>query len=257
MSRIQEAFDNKKAFIGFITAGDPSIDASKRFVCEMARAGADLIEIGIPFSDPVAEGPVIQNADLRALRAGTDTEKVFELAQYAVENTDKPIVFMTYLNPVFKYGYDRFFEKCQKIGVGGIIIPDMPFEEKAEAQSVAEKYGVDVISLIAPTSHDRIKSIAADASGFIYLVSSLGVTGVRSKIETDIEGMIKSIKSVTDVPVAVGFGVSTPEQAQNISRFADGVIVGSAIVRIIEQYGENAAEHVYDYVHKMKKAISD
>lgn len=257
MSRIHEAFENKKAFIAFITAGDPSIEASKRFVSEMARAGADLIEIGIPFSDPVAEGPVIQNADLRALSAGTDTEKVFELAQYAVENTDIPIVFMTYLNPVFKYGYDRFFERCQRIGVGGIIIPDMPYEEKAEAQSVAEKYDVDVISLIAPTSHDRIKSIAADASGFIYLVSSMGVTGVRSKIETDIEGMVKSIKSVTDIPVAVGFGVSTPEQAKNISRFADGVIVGSAIVRIIEQYGENAAEYVYDYVHKMKRAISN
>ena len=257
MSNIAKAFDHGKAFIGFITGGDPDIETSRQCILEMIRAGADLIEIGIPFSDPIAEGVVIQAADLRALSSGTTTDKVLDMAESLRKETDVPMVFMTYLNVVFKYGYEKFFSRCQQIGMDGVIIPDMPYEEKGEADEVASKYGVDVISLIAPTSAERIKMIAADAKGFIYVVSSMGVTGVRSEIKTDLEAIVGEIKKVSDRPAAVGFGISTPEQAAKIAAYADGIIVGSAIVKIIAEYGKDAPKHVYDYVKSMKDAIKN
>lgn len=255
MSKIQDAFSNGKAFIAFLTAGDPSAECTVKYILEMEKAGADLIEIGIPFSDPTAEGVVIQEASLRALKGGMTTEGIFQIVEEVRKKSQVPLALMTYLNPVFHYGYEGFFSRCQSLGVDGIIVPDLPFEEKAEAEEVAVRFGVDVVSLIAPTSKERIRLIAKEAKGFIYVVSSMGVTGVRSKITTDIAGMVKEIRAVTDTPCAIGFGISTPEQAAEMAGYADGVIVGSAIVKQIEKYGENAEEALYDYVSAMKAAI--
>jgi tryptophan synthase alpha chain len=254
MSKISEAFANGKAFIAFLTAGDPSREKTLEFILAIEEAGADLIEIGIPFSDPIAEGPVIQNANTRALSKEINTDDIFDLVADVREKSDIPLAFLTYVNPVFYYGYEKFFKKCRKVGVNGIIIPDLPYEEKDEVVAIADKYDVDLISLIAPTSEDRIKMIAKEARGFIYLVSSMGVTGIRSKIKTNLEDIIHEIRKVNNVPVAVGFGINTPEQSKNISKIADGVIVGSAIVKIIEKYGDDATPHIKKYVFEMKNA---
>lgn len=256
MSNISKAFENGKALIGFVTAGDPDIETSKEIMLQMARGGCDLIEIGIPFSDPIAEGPVIQEADLRSLSAGTTTDKVMALAAEISKEVNIPLVFMTYLNVLFKYGYDKFLKKAKESGISGVIVPDLPYEEKEELSGVADKYDIDVISLIAPTSESRIQMIAKSAKGFIYEVSSLGVTGVRSEIKTDLRSITAAIKAVTNLPVAVGFGINTPEQAAKVCEFADGVIVGSAIVKIVAEYGKSAPQKVYEYVRTMKDAIS-
>lgn len=257
MSNLQKAFEKQKAFIPFVTAGDPSLAKTAEFILEMERAGADLIEIGIPFSDPIAEGEVIQAASLRALSAGATTDKIFDMVAGLRQKTKIPLVFMTYLNPVFHYGYERFFTKCQELSVDGIIIPDLPFEEKEVVRQAAAPFGVAVISLIAPTSEDRIQEIAGAAEGFLYVVSSMGVTGMRSEIRTDLESILQAVKAVSKVPAAVGFGINTPKQAAAIARIADGVIVGSAIVKLIEQHGDDAAPYVYDYVKSMKDAIRE
>ena len=256
MSRIKNAFKDGKAFIGFLTAGDPSLDKTEEFILEMANSGADLVEIGIPFSDPIAEGEVIQNANVRALSNGATVKKVFEMVASVRKKTDVPLVFLTYLNPVFHYGYEEFLSKCNEVGIDGIIIPDLPYEEKGEIDEVAKKHDIDIISMIAPTSKQRIATIASSATGFIYTVSSLGVTGVRSEIKTDLESIVKIIKENSDTPVAIGFGINTPEQAKNFAKYADGVIVGSAIVKIIAEYGEDSASHIRDYIKSMKEAIS-
>ena len=255
MSRIADAFRDKKAFIGFLTAGDPSMEKTEEFILEMERAGADLVEIGIPFSDPIAEGVVIQNANIRALKAGATTERVFEMVSRVRRRAQIPLVFLTYLNPVFHYGYEKFFARCQDVGIDGIIIPDLPFEEKGEVAPLAAACGVDVISMIAPTSSQRIERIAGEAAGFLYVVSSMGVTGIRKEITTDLEGMLGAVRKATDLPAAVGFGISTPEQAAKIAAAADGVIVGSAIVKIIEKHGEAAGPAIYEYVRSMKAAV--
>lgn len=257
MSKIANAFKDDTAFIGFLTAGDPTIDKTVEFILAMEEAGCDLIEIGIPFSDPMAEGVVIQDANVRALKHNTTTDDVFDIVRRVREKTDVPLVFLTYINPVFFYGYEEFFKKCSDLGVDGIISPDLPYEEKGEIADIAQKYDVDVISLIAPTSKQRIQMIANDASGFIYVVSSLGVTGMRSEIKTDLNAILEDIREVTDLPLAVGFGINTPEQASEIGKIADGVIVGSAIVKIIEEYGEDAADHIREYVSSMKKASNE
>lgn len=255
MSRIEKAFENGKAFIAFLTAGDPDLASTFKYVLEMEKAGADLIEIGIPFSDPIAEGPVIQEADLRALSGGVTTDQIFDMVARLRKETEIPIVFMTYLNPVFHYGYGAFFERCRECGADGIIIPDLPYEEKNEVDSVASQYGITLISMIAPTSQARIERIAKEAKGFIYVVSSMGVTGMRSEIKTDLDSMLKAIKSAANVPAAVGFGIHTPEQATDIARKADGVIVGSAVVKLIAQHGQNADEEISSYVKMMKEAV--
>jgi len=257
MSNIKNAFKNGKAFIGFLTGGDPNMEKTKEFAMEMVKAGVDLIEIGIPFSDPIAEGAVIQEANIRALRGGATVEKLFTLVEDLRRETAVPLVFLTYFNPVFHYGCDSFFKRASGAGLDGIIIPDLPFEEQAPVKEAAAKHGIDLISLIAPTSQARIREIAAAASGFIYVVSSMGVTGVRSEITTDIASIVKSIKQVTTIPVAVGFGIHSPAQAAQMSAIADGVIVGSAIVKIIAEHGEAAGAQIYQYVKEMKEAVSN
>ena len=255
MSRITDAFAKEKAFIPFITGGDPDIETSYELIKTMAENGADLIEIGIPFSDPIAEGPVIQEADLRALASGTTTDRLFEMVEKLRKEVDIPLIFMTYMNPIYVYGTERFMKHCAEVGIDGVIVPDVPFEEKAELGMICKQYGVELISMIAPTSEERIAMIAKEAEGFIYCVSSLGVTGVRSEISTDIATMVKQVKAVTDVPVAVGFGISTPEQARKMAQVSDGAIVGSAIVKLVAQYGKKAVPYVRDYVKSMKQGV--
>lgn len=246
---------SKKAFIAFLTAGDPTADCTVNYILEMEKAGADLIEIGIPFSDPTAEGPVIQDANIRALKAGMTTDGVFEIVRRVREQSNVKLAFMTYANPVFHYGYERFFGRCEELGVSAIIVPDLPYEEKAEMEEPASAHHVDLISMIAPTSEERIKMIAKEAKGFIYVVSSMGVTGVRKEIKTDLKSIVESIRKVTDVPCAVGFGISTPEQAKQMAAISDGAIVGSAIVKLIAEHGTEAAPYLYQYVKEMKEAV--
>ena len=254
MTKIADAFANGKAFIPFLTCGDPDLETTEKLIGAIAEAGADLIELGIPFSDPTAEGPVIQDANLRALSAGTTTDKIFDMVRRVRQTVSIPMVFMTYANVIFSYGADRFLKTAAEIGMNGIIDPDVPFEEKQEFEPLCQKYGLDQISMIAPTSHDRIRAIAEQANGFLYCVSSLGVTGTRTAITTDIGAMVKLVKDVKDIPCAVGFGISTPEQAESMCRQADGAIVGSAIVKLIAQYGRDSVQPVADYVRTMKTA---
>ncbi|MCL2032264.1 MAG: tryptophan synthase subunit alpha [Methanomassiliicoccaceae archaeon] len=259
-SNISKAFADKrsagkKAFVAYIMGGDPDPDMTKEYILAMEQAGADIIEIGIPFSDPIAEGEVIQRANLRALASATDIDKLFETLRPLKGVVKVPLLFMTYLNPVFRYGYDRFFERCGRCGISGVIVPDMPFEEQGELLPFAEKHRIDIITLIAPTSQVRIEQAAKGAGGFIYLVSSLGVTGMRSSIRTDIGKIVAEIRRHTDVPIAVGFGIHSPEQAASLSEQADGIIVGSAIVRLVEEHGRDAGSVIADYIRNMKKAM--
>lgn len=255
MTETAKAFENGKAFIPFITCGDPDLETTAKIVREAVANGADLIELGIPFSDPTAEGPVIQGANIRALKGGVTTDKVFDLVRELRKDVTVPMVFMTYSNVVFSYGADKFISTCKEIGINGLILPDMPYEEKEEFLPQCKKYGVDLISLIAPTSENRIAMIAKEADGFIYLVSSLGVTGTRSEISTDLRSIVDVIRQNTSVPCAIGFGISTPEQAKKMADIADGAIVGSAIIKIIEQYGKDAPKYVGEYVKSMKDAV--
>lgn len=255
MSRIEEAFQKHKAFIAFITVGDPDLETTERVVHAAVENGADLIELGIPFSDPTAEGPVIMEADEVALKAGTTTDKVFELTKKLRETITVPMVYMTYANVVFSYGCEKFAQKAADAGIDGLILPDVPYEEKEEFTEVFDRYGLDLISMIAPTSEDRIAMIAKEAKGFIYMVSSLGVTGTRSEITTDISAMTDLVKKNSDVPCAVGFGISTPEQAARMAELSDGAIVGSAIIKIIAKYGKEAAGPVGEYVKEMADAV--
>ncbi len=256
MSKIRDAFKNGKAFIPFITCGDPDLETTGKIVREMAAAGADLIELGIPFSDPTAEGPVIQGANIRALAGGITTDKIFAFVKELRKDVTVPLVFMTYANVVFSYGIERFVKCCAEAGMDGLILPDVPFEEKDEFAPICKANGIDFISLIAPTSENRVAMIAKEAEGFVYLVSSLGVTGMRAEIRTDLEAITAKIKENTDVPCAIGFGISTPEQAAELAGCADGVIVGSAIVKLIAVHGREAAAPVGAFVRAMKAAVS-
>ncbi len=255
MSNIHKAFAGGKAFIPFITCGDPDLETTVAVVRAAAANGADLIELGIPFSDPTAEGPVIQEANLRALKGGVTVDKIFDLVSELRRDVTVPMVFMTYANVVFSPGADRFIGKCRSVGIDGLILPDLPFEEKEEFLPFCHRHGVDLISLIAPTSSNRIAMIAKEAEGFLYIVSSMGVTGTRSEIKTDIASMVKVVRQNTSVPCAVGFGISTPEQAKQMASLSDGAIVGSAIIKLIAKYGRNSPSYVGEYVKSMKDAV--
>ena len=256
MIKLKEAFKNKKAFIAFLTAGDPDLETTEKLIYEMVDKGVDLIEIGIPFSDPIAEGTVIQEADLRALSGGVTTEMIFDMVEKIRPNIGIPLVFMTYCNVLFGYGTEKFTKRCSEIGIDGLIVPDVPYEEKEELLPYCRKYGLELVSLVAPTSHERISKIASEAEGFLYIVSSLGVTGVRSEITTDIGEIVRAAKAVSDIPCAVGFGISTPEQAKNMSEQADGIIIGSAIVKIIAKYGRESVEPVGEYIKSISAALT-
>ena len=255
MSRIQEAFASGKAFIPFITCGDPDLETTAAVVRAAAENGADLIELGIPFSDPTAEGPVIQGANVRALAGGVTTDKIFDFVREIRKDVRIPMVFMTYANVVFSYGTEKFLSTCKEIEIDGLILPDLPFEEKEEFLPVCRKYGVDLISLIAPTSENRIAMIAREAEGFLYIVSSLGVTGTRTEIKTDLKSIVDVVRQNTDIPCAIGFGISRPEQAQKMAGISDGAIVGSAIIKILEQYGKDAPRYVGECVKSMKDSL--
>ena len=253
--RISDAFKNGKAFIPFVTCGDPDLETTGKIVRAMAENGADLIELGIPFSDPTAEGPVIQGANIRALSGGVTTDLVFDLVRDLRKDVAVPMVFMTYANVVYSYGAERFIATCRDIGVQGLILPDIPYEEKEEFLDLCHEYGVELVSLVAPTSANRIAMIAKEAEGFLYIVSSLGVTGTRTEISTDLDAIVKVVRENTDIPCAIGFGISTPEQAAKMGAIADGAIVGSAIVKLVAEYGRDAAGPVGDYVKSMKEAL--
>ena len=255
MSKIASAFEKGKAFIAFITCGDPDLETTAAVVRAAVENGAYLIELGIPFSDPTAEGPVIQGANLRALNGGVTTDRIFDLVRELRRDVTVPMVFMTYANVVFSYGADRFLSTCRAVGIDGLILPDLPYEEKEEFLPDCRRYGVDLISLIAPTSENRIAMIAKEAEGFLYVVSSLGVTGTRSEIKTDLASIVEVIRQNTRIPCAIGFGISTPEQAKAMAGLSDGAIVGSAIIKLIEKHGKDAAAPVGEYVHRMKEAI--
>ena len=253
--RIADAFRNGKAFIPFVTCGDPDLETTAAIVRAMAANGADLIELGIPFSDPTAEGPVIQGANIRALAGGVTTDKVFDLVREVRRDVTVPMVFMTYASVVYSYGAEKFIATCKDVGIQGLILPDIPFEEKEEFLDLCHTYGVDLVSLVAPTSADRIAMIAREAEGFLYIVSSLGVTGTRTEISTDLDSIVKVVRENTDTPCAIGFGISTPEQCAKMGAIADGAIVGSAIVKLVAQYGKDAAGPVGEYARSMKEAL--
>ena len=255
MINIADAFAHGKAFIPFVTCGDPDLETTAAIVRSMAENGADLIELGIPFSDPTAEGPVIQGANIRALSGGVTTDKVFDLVRDLRKDVTVPMVFMTYANVVYSYDAEKFISTCKEIGIQGLILPDIPFEEKEEFLEVCHEYDVALISLVAPTSANRIAMIAKESEGFLYIVSSLGVTGTRTEIKTDLDSIVKVVRENTDTPCAIGFGISTPEQCAKMGAIADGAIVGSAIVKLVEQYGREAADPVGEYVRSMKAAL--
>ena len=253
MSNIKKAFEQGKAFVAFITCGDPDLETTAAAVRAAVANGADLIELGIPFSDPTAEGPVIQGANIRALSGGVTTDKIFDLVRDLRTDITVPMVFMTYANVVFSYGAETFISTCKEIGIDGLILPDIPYEEKEEFLPICHKYDVELISLIAPTSENRISMIAKEAEGFLYIVSSLGVTGTRSEIKTDLKSIVDVVRQNKDIPCAIGFGISTPEQAGKMAAISDGAIVGSAIVQLIEKYGKESPKYVGEYVKAMKK----
>lgn len=255
MSKISKVFEKGKVFIPFVTCGDPDLETTAEVVRAAVENGADLVELGIPFSDPTAEGPVIQGANLRALNAGITTDKIFTFVKELRKDVKVPLVFMTYANVVFSYGVERFVSECRESEIDGLILPDLPFEEKEEFHPLCKQYGIELISMVAPTSEKRIAMIAREAEGFIYIVSSLGVTGMRQEIRTDLSSIVKAVRENTKIPCAVGFGISTPQQAKKMAEYADSVIVGSAIIKLLEQYGKNAPQHIGAYVREIKSAL--
>ena len=255
MNKIAGAFSHGKAFIAFITCGDPDLGTTAECVRAAVDGGADLIELGIPFSDPTAEGPVIQSANARALADGVTTDKIFAMVKELRRDVSVPMVFMTYANVVYSYGIERFCDRCVEAGIDGMILPDVPFEEKEEFAPACRERGLSFISLIAPTSENRVAMIAREAEGFLYIVSSMGVTGVRSEITTDIGAMVELVRKSTSIPCAVGFGISTPEQAAKMAGLSDGAIVGSAIVRLIHESGPDAPNAVREYVSSMTRGL--
>jgi tryptophan synthase alpha chain len=261
-SRITKKFKDlkmkkDKALIAYITAGDPDLETTLKLVEVMEKAGADIIELGIPYSDPLADGPVIQRASQRALHSGTTIDSVFQLVVRLREKTEVPLAFLVYFNSVYKYGFEKFLENCRISGVDGLIIPDLPLEERKELKEAMKEYAVDLIPLVAPTSEDRIREIVMEAEGFIYCISSRGVTGSRDSFGEDLSDFMDKVKKYTDIPLAIGFGISGPKAVNQLKGMCDGLIVGSAIIEKIEQgIGEgNIEEKVFDFVKELHEAL--
>ncbi|MEJ8554487.1 tryptophan synthase subunit alpha [Tepidibacter sp. Z1-5] len=261
-SRISGKFNtlrekNEKALITYITSGDPDLDTTLNLVFEMEKAGADIVELGIPYSDPLADGPVIQRAAQRALRAGTNIDSIFDMVLKIREKTEIPLVFLVYFNTIHSYGMVRFLDKCQNSGVDGLIIPDLPLEERRELNDIMKDYPIDLIALVAPTSEDRIREIVLDAEGFVYCISSKGVTGTRDCFEVDLSNFINKVKEYTTTPLAIGFGISNKESIKNLKGLCDGLIVGSAIVEKIEKgiEEESVEDQVFNFVSELHEAI--
>lgn len=257
MSQIKKAFENGKALIAFLTAGVPSAEDTVRYVLEMEEAGADLIEMGVPFSDPIADGPVIMEADVAALKNHIHLPEVMEIVKEIRKHTKIPLVLLTYYNPVFRYPAERFFKEAREIGIDGVIIPDLPAEEQGEIRPLADENEVDIIQMVAPTSGVRIKEHLKNATGFVYVVSSMGVTGMRGNIKTDLKDIIQQVREVTDTPVAVGFGIHTAEQAHEMASLADGVITGSGVVDIINRKGKDAGPSLKEYIGNLRKGMDE
>lgn len=262
MNRIERAFAQTKgraALIPFVVAGDPDFTASKDIILRLLAEGADMVEIGLPYSDPLADGPVIQAGALRSLQKGFQLPDCFRLMKEVRAQSDKPMIAFTYVNPVMQYGIDAFFKALNEAGGDGVIIPDVPLEEAPEIAQVASKYGIAFIPLVAPTSGpERIRDICAKAQGFVYCVSSLGVTGERGSVASGVQALVESVKAQTQLPVCVGFGVSTPEHANQIANYADGVIVGSAYVRrvgeAIQETGQFSVQEIEQFTRELKAA---
>ncbi len=247
MSRIEAKFRNRHGaralVIPFLNAGDPTFEVSLSAFEAAIANGAEVIEIGVPYSDPLADGPVIQASALRSLAAGFSLPRAFEVAKALRERTDAALIMFTYVNPLLQYGLEKFYADAKAVGVDGTIVPDLPSEESKDVLTVADKHGIDLVPLLAPTSgRERIATICENARGFVYCVSSLGVTGERAKMSDRLREMVSVCREHTDLPIGVGFGVRGPEQANDIASFADGVIVGSAYVRRVEAAIEKAAQ---------------
>lgn len=264
MNRIAQKFsdlkkNNRKAFIVFIMAGDPDIKTTERLIYELIKDGVDIIELGIPFSDPLADGPTIQASSKRALAQGITLASAIKFVNKIRQKVDIPLALLSYYNPIFRYGTKRFIKNCLSCGVDGVIIPDLPPEEGEDFFKFANNFGLATILLASPTSPEkRLKKITDLSTGFIYYVSLTGTTGAREKLPQGIIDNVRLIKSITEKPVCVGFGISTPQQAENISKVADGVIVGSAIIRNIEQNitkADRLVEKAVDFVRALRQAI--
>lgn len=261
-SRITQKFEelrtkNEKALITYVTAGDPNSEITEELVYAMESAGADIIELGIAYSDPLADGPVIQRAATRALANGVNIDVVFQLVKKLRNNTQVPLAFLLYYNSIFRYGIEKFIDKCKETGVDGLIIPDLPLEERGEFKKALEGKNIDLIPLVAPTSEERIKDVVKDASGFIYCVSSMGVTGTRTNFDENIEKFINKVKIHTDIPLAIGFGISDVQGIRQLKGYAHGLIVGSAIIKKIEvgMVEDKVVEVVTDFVKELKNAL--
>ncbi|MBF7096997.1 tryptophan synthase subunit alpha [Alkalibacter mobilis] len=261
-SKITKKFEelkkfDKRALITYITAGDPDIKDTEKLIYAMERAGADIVELGIPYSDPLADGPVIQRAAQRALKKNVNIDDIFDMVKEVRKNTQLPLAFLMYYNSILRYGINKFIEKCKDVGMDGLIVADLPLEERKEFKDLLKNTGVDLIPLVAPTSRERIKMIVEDASGFIYCVSSLGVTGTRSSFSTELKDFMDLVRSYTDVPTAIGFGISGTEAIRELKDYSDGLIVGSAIIKKIEEgleYGTHL-EKVEEFVKELKSAF--
>lgn len=258
-NRIELKFDElkaqgRKAFIPFVTAGDATEQDTVDAVLALVENGADIIELGVPFSDPIAEGPVIQEANIRA--SHMTMQKVFELAGRIRKMISNPILFLMYYNQIYHYGAEAFMAKCAETGVDGLIIPDLPLEERGEIKAACDRYNIVQIALITPTSGDRISAICSGARGYLYCVSSTGVTGVRESFDTDFSSFMGAVKSCSDVPTAIGFGISTPEQVRELKKYSDGIIIGSAIVKLLAA-SEDKAAAAAEYARSIRAALDE
>jgi len=268
MSKINMVFERlsikkEKALIPYVCCGDPNLNFTRELVCKFSAEGADIIELGIPYSDPIADGPIIQRAGQRALSAGARIEEIFEMVAALRPMINTPLVIMTYYNPIYRYGVGQFVQKAVDSGIDGLIVPDLPMEEFGELKMEAARSGIDLILMVAPTSSEqRIKKIAERSQGFLYCVADTGVTGSRKSLAAGLNYYISRVRRLTEMPLAVGFGVSGPETARSIARFADGVIVGSSIIEkiesrldMVEKSPELAAKEVAEYVGRLKEAV--